>query len=118
MMSRICLAVLALALGAASECLAVDHAKFNFQPHPDQFTAPPAPGMRFTGAELASVRTAGGEGGYIYSSGYGAGYGNCNCGGAGGYCADWTLLPWYGSWDEHPRRGGCYVRKPCSTCNY
>jgi hypothetical protein len=138
MTSRICFGTLVFALSSASVSVAVEPSKYSFQPRGDQFAAPIAPGMRFGGAELASVRTAGQEGGYGYGgsygngygalygggygtpfgAGYGAGNGGCNCGGNGGLCADWTLLPWVASWDDHQKGYGKHVRKACSNCNY
>ena len=110
-----------LVFGLVSPSRAVDPQRFLFQPAPDQLAAPPTPGLRFTGTELQQVRTSGIEGGYYgvyggsyhYRGGYGAG---CGCGN-GGYCADFSLLPWVGSWDDHYGQGcGRYGQRGCNTC--
>ena len=123
MTSRICLLALALlACGLVSPSRAVDPQRFLFQPAPDQLAAPPTPGLRFTGTELQQVRTSGIDGGYgygIYGGSYNYRGGNgsgCGCGN-GGYCADFTLLPWVGSWDDHGRNGGGRCgQRACNTC--
>jgi hypothetical protein len=63
--------------------------------------------LRFTGANY-SVRTANIDGGY--------GAGPCNSCDQAGYCAHWTLLPWFSSWDEPHHRGG--YRGGAACCNY
>ena len=108
-MSQITFIALVLALCLAGACLAIEPNKFNFQPALDYYAAPTPAGLRFSGmppGENFSVRTGDYGGGH-----YGYGPGPCSsCGGYGGVCIDWTLLPWYGTWDGqhfHHHHGHC-----------
>jgi hypothetical protein len=95
-MSRICFGTLVFAMGLASVGFAVEPSRFSFQPYPDQSAAPVPSGLRFAETDF-SVRTGNVDGGY--------GYGGCNSCAQGGYCAHWSLLPWYGWWEEPHHRG-------------
>lgn len=109
-MSRIWCGTLVFVLGLASVSFAFEPAQVGYQNYPEQTSAPVPSGLRFTGIEL-SVRTGHTEGGY--------GYGGCNSCGQAGYCAPWTAVPWFGSWDEPHYHGGCHRGgRCCSPCGY
>jgi hypothetical protein len=108
-MSRIFCGMLVFAWSLASVSFAVEPSRLGFQPYPDQAAAPVPSGLRFTGAEL-SVLTGNVEGGY--------GHGGCNTCGEAGQCAHWTLLTWYGSWDEGHYRGCHRGARGCSSCGF
>jgi hypothetical protein len=86
-----------------------------------RLTAPMPPGLRFTGADLpnasASINGDYTQGGNAYPPiRRGGGCNACGGGGAGGvagarYCPDWTILPWFASWDgpHYARRNGGYM---------
>jgi hypothetical protein len=116
MKGTICLAALALVLCVQSVSHAadqiagtVDASGWDLQPPYDRFAAPPPVGLRYTSAGIpyrfAGVDASGGGGG---------GRRGCNCGpcGAGGggavspICIDWALLPWFATWNFHPRQQG------------
>jgi hypothetical protein len=75
----------------------------------DPWNRVPQPsGMRFV--TPVSVQTGSVEGsgyGSGYGTGYGSGYAPCATCGNGGVCIHWSLVPWYGSWDDGHMRGGC-----------
>ncbi len=71
----------------------------------------PIPGRPDCGLPAPSCRCAGRQ---IFEGMQGPG--DCQACGHQLYCADWKLMPWFGSWDE-PHSHGCgHGGAGCSTC--
>ncbi|MBI3838441.1 MAG: hypothetical protein HY288_10975 [Planctomycetia bacterium] len=107
MMSRILVVALACVLSLASVSFGFElgtPSTFDSGQSQNGWPAPKPSGLRFPDATV-SVQT-------------GAGEGNVPCAACGqlGTCIYWTLLPWYGSWDDgHHRGAGC---RHCCAARY
>jgi len=78
------------------------------------WSAPPPSGLRFSGTQGLSIRTADMGGG-------GMGAPCMGCG--GGTCVHWTLTTWYGPWPDDGMtyghgHGRCCRQPKCGGCGY
>jgi hypothetical protein len=108
-MSKICFAMLMMVTAMAGVRVGAEPVPgLGYGVAASGFTDLRPSGLRFSGADF-TVRTGNTEG----EQGPGA----CEtCGHL--YCADWKLMPWYGSWDD-PQSHGCgHGRAGCSTCGH